>query len=388
MGKVMHRSFGTHPPPGGQCIEILAWGLGSLLLVSLQLPICWAQVNTGSITGYVTDPSGAAIPSATVTVTEVRTGIATKGVADSAGLYNITHLLPGEYTVAVEAQGFKRSVQEHVTLEVDSTMRVDSKLEMGAITQEITVTAAPAILKSEKTDVSKNINEQTVEALPIQAHNLTKLFDIVPGAIENYLQIGEGETPSGATSITVNGMWFGANDYMIDGITDLACCFSNQIVIAPNQDSVSEVKMSASNYDPEFGNSAGLIAQYVTKSGTNALHGSVWWSNMNKATFAANPFTEKIAGTGPEARVWGLRRSIRTRGRSAWEVPSRRIRCSCSGTTNSCAGQRMIPSRPQYLWRLGARGTLALWPRRIRSLTPRQAMPMGQGAPSLLATEP
>ena len=97
-------------------------------------------------------------------------------------------------------------------------------------------------------------------------------------------------------------MWFGANDYMIDGITDLACCFSNQIVIAPNQDSVSEVKMSASNYDPEFGNSAGLIAQYVTKSGTNQIHGSVWWSNMNKATFAANPFTEKIAGHGPARR--------------------------------------------------------------------------------------
>jgi outer membrane receptor protein involved in Fe transport len=297
--------FRAKVPLGNQWFKLFSSALVGLLVLCLHLQSGLAQVNSGSISGYVSDPSGAAVPNANVTVTEVRTGIATKGIADSAGLYNITHLLPGEYTVSVEAQGFKRFVQEHVTLQIDFTMRVDAKLELGAVTQEVSVTAAPPLLQSQKTDVSKDIDQQQVEALPIQAHNLTKLFDVVPGAIENYLQIGEGETPSGAVSVTVNGMWFGANDYMIDGITDLACCFSNQIVIAPNQDSVSEVKMSASNYDPEFGNSAGLIAQYVTKSGTNEVHGSVWWSNMNKATFAANPFTEKIAGTGPAGKGLG-----------------------------------------------------------------------------------
>lgn len=299
------RNLRGQPVPGAKCFRVLALVAGSVLMMYLHVPNGWAQLNTGSITGYVTDPSGAAVASANVTVTEVRTGVATKGVADSAGLYNITHLLPGQYTVAVESQGFKRFIQQNVTLQVDSTVRVDAKLEMGAVTQEITVTAAPAMLQSEKTDVSKNVNEQAVQALPVMNNNLTKLFDIVPGAVESMIQIGVGETPSGATSVTVNGMWFGANDYNIDGITDIACCFSNQIVIAPNVDSVSEIKMSASNYDPEFGNSAGMITQYVTKSGTNQLHGSAWWSNMNKATFAANPFTEKIAGTGPEGKGLG-----------------------------------------------------------------------------------
>ncbi len=279
--------------------------LTCLALVFLYAVNIWAQATWGAISGYVTDPSGGAVPGANVTVTEARTGIVTKGVTDAAGLYNITHLNPGEYTVTVEASGFKRFIQEHVSLQVDATVRIDVKLELGAVTQEVSVTSAPPMLKSEKTDVSRNINQQTIEALPVQGHNLTKLFDIVPGAVENYLQIGEGETPSGATSVTVNGMWFGANDYVIDGITDTACCFSNQIVFVPNQDSVSEVKMSASDYDPEFGNSAGLIAQYVTKSGTNEIHGSVWWSNMNKATFAANPFTEKIPGTGPQGKGLG-----------------------------------------------------------------------------------
>ena len=284
---------------------VWVWLAAALMLVASVQPNCWAQMTWGSITGYVSDPTGAAVPGATVAVTQVKTGVETKGVTDSSGLYNVTHLDPGEYTVRVEASGFKRFLQEHVGLQVDSIVRVDPKLELGALSQEVSVTAAPPVLKSEKTDVARNINEQTIQALPVLAHNLTKLFDVVPGAVENYLQIGEGETPSGATSITVNGMWFGANEYVIDGIVDTACCFSNQIVFAPNQDSVSEVKMSASDYDPEYGNSAGLIAQYVTKSGTNELHGSVWWSNINKATFAANPFTEKIPGTGPNGTGLG-----------------------------------------------------------------------------------
>ncbi len=285
--------------------KMLAIVVGVLLLACLGAGRARAQATWGSISGFVSDASGARIPGANISVREVSTGVVTKGVTDSSGLYNITHLRPGEYSVSVEIERFKRFSQEHVTLQVDSTVRVDCVLELGSVSQHVTVEGAAPQLQTEKTDVSRDIDQQKVEALPVTAHNLTKLFDLVPGAVENYLQIGEGETPSGATSVTVNGMWFGANDYLIDGITDLACCFSNQIVIAPNQDSVSEVKMSASDYDPEFGNSAGLIAQYVTKSGTNEIHGSAWWSNMNKATFAANPFTEKIPGTGPNGRGFG-----------------------------------------------------------------------------------
>lgn len=284
-----------------QSILVLILILGMISLA----PALHAQATWGTITGYVTDPSGASVPGANVTVTEERTGIITKAMTDSTGLYVITHLAPGEYTVAVENSGFRRFVQEHVTLEVSSTARIDCKLQLGAVTQQVSVTAAPLLLQSEKTVVGRNINMQTIQALPMMQHNLTKLFDVVPGAVENYLQIGEGEEPDGGTSVTVNGMWFGANEYLIDGITDVACCFSNQIVFVPNEDSVSEAKLSSSNYDPEFGNTAGLVAQFVTKSGTNQVHGSVWWTNMNNATFAADPFTEKIPGTGPHGKGTG-----------------------------------------------------------------------------------
>jgi hypothetical protein len=241
-------------------------------------------------------------------------------------------------------------------------VRVDCTLQLGPVTQQITVEAAAAQLQTEKTDVARNINEQTVEALPVVAHNLTKLFDLVPGAIENYLQIGEGETPSGATSVTVNGMWFGANDYMIDGITDLACCFSNQIVFAPNQDSVSEVKMSASNYDPEFGNSAGLIAQYITKSGTNDIHGSAWWTNMNKATFAANPFTEKIAGTGPNGTGLGPAPFNQNQGGASFGGPIRKNKMFVFGDyqlLRRAENDTLTATVPVLAWRQGDFSALA-----------------------------
>ncbi|PYV22232.1 MAG: hypothetical protein DMG24_17300, partial [Acidobacteria bacterium] len=102
-----------------------------------------AQAVWGAISGYVADQSGAAVPGASVSITNAKTGVQAKGVTDSAGLYNITHLDPGEYSVTVEAAGFKRFVQEHVILQVDSTVRIDLKLELGAITQKVTVTGAP-----------------------------------------------------------------------------------------------------------------------------------------------------------------------------------------------------------------------------------------------------
>src|SRR5215831_16172255 len=113
--------------------KVLVLLFAGTMLGSLGASNSRAQATWGAISGYVSDPTGAAIPSANITVTEVKTGIVTKGVTDSVGLYNITHLNPGEYKVEVEASGFKRFVQEHVTLQVDSTVRIDPKLELGEV---------------------------------------------------------------------------------------------------------------------------------------------------------------------------------------------------------------------------------------------------------------
>src|SRR5467141_3522694 len=144
-------------------IKVFAVFIGVMSLVCLGSGRARAQATWGSINGFVSDASGAMIPAASISVTEERTGVVTKGVTDASGLYNITHLLPGEYSVSVEMEGFKHFTQQHVTLQVDSTVRVDCVLELGSVSQKVTVEGAAPQLQVEKTDVARNINERAVE---------------------------------------------------------------------------------------------------------------------------------------------------------------------------------------------------------------------------------
>lgn len=266
-----------------------------------------AQAVSGSITGFVTDQSGATIPNANISVTNTNTGVVTKLSTDAAGLYNATRIPPGTYSVAVEAPGFKRAVQENITVQVDATQRIDIKLELGEITQQVTVTATAPLLESQKTDVATTISERQIEAIPVRGRNVTLLYDLVPGVVS-----GQGgnldvtENPSGFEGAMVHGMWQDNNTYELDGIDDTAYGFSGFMVINPNPDFIQELKITTADYDPEFGQSAGLVAQYVTKSGTNAFHGTANWTNRNSDTFAADPITEKIAGTGPQGKGIGV----------------------------------------------------------------------------------
>jgi hypothetical protein len=286
-------------------VRALVVVLGASMLACLFPADGRAQAVWGAISGYVADQSGAAVPGASVSITNAKTGVQTEGVTDSAGLYNITHLDPGEYSVTVEAAGFKRFVQEHVILQVDSTVRIDLKLELGAITPKVTVTGAPPILKSEKTDVAQEFNEHAVESLPTLGRNVTKLYELVPGVVELVFQAPSFENPSEQNGVSTNGQFYTTGEYALDGVSITSVGFSGFQAIVPDEDAVQEAKFTTADYDPEFGSSAGMIAQYVTKSGTNDLHGSLFWFNRNSATFAADPFTEKIPGTGPNGKGLG-----------------------------------------------------------------------------------
>jgi hypothetical protein len=276
----------------------------SFLLSSVH-PI-FGQAVSGTINGYVYDSAEAIIPGAKVTITNTGTGAVTARSTDEDGLYVATNLPPGAYSVAVEAAGFRRTVQENVVLRIDSAVRVDLRLELGAVTEQVTVSGAPPILKTEKTDVGLYIPEQQLRELPTFGRNLSKLYNTIPGVIQNSFQIGAGENPSEFNGTVVHGQFFGNSEYDIDGITNTACCFSGFQVIVPNQDSVQEMKVTTAAYDPEYGASAGMVAQYVTKSGTNQFRGSLFEFNRNKSTFAADPFTEKLPNTGKEGKGFGV----------------------------------------------------------------------------------
>jgi outer membrane receptor protein involved in Fe transport len=265
-----------------------------LLLLALAFegaPQGHAQAVWGSITGYVTDASGAAVPQATVTVTAEDTGIETTVQGDTAGFYNATHLNPGQYSVSVRMPGFSGFVREHVLLQVGASVRVDCPLKVGSASETVTVTAAPPILNTEKTDVNARFDAQMVDSFPVVGNNITQLYSLVPGVLSDTFQMGTGENPQGTNRTYVNGVWSGAQVYVLDGITDVDYGFSGIQVINPPPDGVQELKIITADYDPEFGNTAGMVAQYVTKSGTNHLHGSVYEYNQNSATFAPTPFS-------------------------------------------------------------------------------------------------
>lgn len=282
----------------------------SLLLLILPMavlsaPVAWGQATSGSISGFVTDNSGAVIPHGNVTVTNEATGVSTAATTDESGFYNITHIIAGNYSVTIAANGFKTFTKQHIVLQVDSTVRADARLELGAVTEQVTVSAAAVALKTEKADVDHLLDQHEIERTPVNSDNLTTLYLTAPGVMPFSFQIGNNENPSEGFMTSVNGQLWMANDYQMDGISDIAWGFTGLQIIVPPPDSVQELKITTANYDPEYGSVGGMVAQYVTKSGTNAIHGSAYWMNRNSWSSAANPFTEKIPGTGPHGTGTG-----------------------------------------------------------------------------------
>ncbi len=266
----------------------------------------FVQAVSGAINGYVTDSSGAPVPNASVVIVNEQTGVENKTSTDASGFYNVTNLVPGQYSISVDQKGFAKYVQSHITLNVDATVRADAKLQVGTMSQTVVVAAGAELLQTEKSDVSQTFAQSQLASLPLINRNLTNLYADIPGAVVDTFQMGAGENPQGSNRVYINGTWSGAQEFILDGITDVAYGFSGIQIINPPVDSIQELKMTTADYDPEFGNTAGMVAQYVTKSGTNDLHGSIFYFNQNSDTFAADPLTEKIAGTGPNGKGLGV----------------------------------------------------------------------------------
>ncbi|PYU97888.1 MAG: hypothetical protein DMG26_20140, partial [Acidobacteria bacterium] len=265
----------------------------------------WGQQVSGTIAGYVTDQSGSVVPGASVTATNILTGVAAKRSTEPSGLYAFTNLIPGTYIVEVEAPGFQKFVQKDIVLTVDSKITVDAQMTLGAVSQEVTITAAPSALKMEKADVSTVISERAIESLPTVGRNVSQLELLSPGVMPYVFQQGPSENPSLGTTAVANGQFWGSNEFQIDGITDVEFGSTGMQIVVPTEDSVQEMKVTTADYDAELGQVSGLVSQYVTKSGTNDLRGSLFWFNRNSDTFAADPYAEKVPGTGPHGTGTG-----------------------------------------------------------------------------------
>lgn len=252
----------------------------------------FGQTVYGNIYGTVTDTTGAAIPGATITVTDVAKGTSVNVQSNGSGGFTADHLIPDVYDVKVAANGFSNFEQNGIHVFADTSEKVDAALKPGAASQTVQVNAnSVPELKTERADVSTEFDARQVQDLPIQGRNFTNLQLLVPGAQPLGWTHAADENPQGSAQIQVDGQAFGGVGYVLDG-TDNQDPILGIIVINPPLDSISETKVTTSNYDAEFGKAIASIMNTQTKSGTNSFHGTIYDYRESNANLATNPFTQ------------------------------------------------------------------------------------------------
>ena len=267
------------------CVSLVAFGLTG---------VASAQQIFGSIVGTVTDPSGAAVNAAKVTIADMQKGTKFEVNTNESGNYTKGQLIPGNYQVTIEAPGFQKTVSNAITVGVDAVARFDVALQVGNVSQEVEVTAAAPLLQSDRADVAQTFDAHQVEELPSVGRNLQAFELLQPGSVPFGWGHASDENPQNSVQMVVNGQVFDAMGYELDGTTNQDPILGI-IVINPTFDSVQEVKQANQDFDAEFSYTGGGMASYSTKSGTNQLHGDAFeYLQVNTPgfqDFARNPFT-------------------------------------------------------------------------------------------------
>ncbi|MGA2136143.1 MAG: carboxypeptidase regulatory-like domain-containing protein [Bryobacteraceae bacterium] len=266
-----------------------------LLALSAWSGTLRAQQVFGSIFGTVTDPSGAAVNGAKVTIVDTQKGTKFEATSNESGNYTVGHLIPGTYQVTIEASGFQKAVSSPVNVQVDFAARYDVALQVGNVTQEVEVTAAAPLLQSDRADVAQTFTSEQIEELPSIGRNAQAMELLNPGTVRLGWAHASDENPQGSQQMEVNGQLFSAMGYELDGTTNQDPILGI-IVINPTFDSLAEVKQANQNFDAEFEYVGGGIATYSTKSGTNTFHGDAFdyiqTNSPGFSDFGRNPFTD------------------------------------------------------------------------------------------------
>jgi hypothetical protein len=252
------------------------------------------QGTIGTITGVVTDPSGSTIPDATVTILDEGKGVDFHLKTNEAGVYSITSLIPGKYTVTVAAKGFKTYVNKDLVLTVNQVLRVDVSMELGAETQTVTVEAAAPLINTEEGRLGATVSGTQVENMPLDGRNIYQLMQLVPGAV-NTTSINL-EQDNGGSMTNINGTRANFNGFLLDGMANKG--LSGGSNAQPSPDMVQEFRIETNNFSAQYGNSAGSITDVSIKSGTNNFHGSVYEYFRNDKLNARNFFD------GPTKQLW------------------------------------------------------------------------------------
>lgn len=252
-----------------------------------------AQSFTASILGTIRDGTGAVVPAATVTAVNTGTNARTEARSDQHGNYTLPLLPPGQYVLEVEATGFKKLVRSGIVLQVQQQAWLDVTLELGAVTESISVKADAPLLEATTSALGKVVENRRIMELPLNTRNIYSLLFLTPGTTgsvgNNYNNV----------SFSINGS--GNRDIVIDGVTATQPTVNGVVGISvfPSVDAIEEYKVQAANFSAEFGRAAGGVLNVVYKSGTNTLHGSAYEflrnSVLDSNNFFANRLGQKLA---------------------------------------------------------------------------------------------
>ncbi len=253
-----------------------------------------AQVSGATLTGTVTDASGATIPQAQIVITNVSTGVTRNVTTDSAGFYTAPNLLPGTYEVRVTATGFSTQVRTGITLTVGAQQALPITMQVGQVSQTVEVTTEAPTVELTSSTLSAQVTGATVRELPLNGRSWTDLANLQPGVItaESHLLTGDQNRGFGA-QISISGGRPQLNNYRLDGISinDYANGGPGSVLGGNlGVDAIQEFSVLTSNYSAEYGKTAGGVVNAITRSGTNQFHGSAYEFIRNSAVDARNFF--------------------------------------------------------------------------------------------------
>ena len=277
--------------------------LASLFVFGLSTSTASAQAVFGSIIGTVTDSQGAAVVGAKVAVTSVTKSFAYDTTTNESGNYSVTHLIPDQYRIRIEAPGFKAYDVPSVPVSADTAAHVDAQLQVGDVTQSIEVTGEVPQLITDRADVDVQFSQKYVEDLPVLNRNFTSFELLSPGTQKlPGFNHAATENPQGGGQIQVNGQHFSGTNFELDG-TDNQDPILGIIVVNPNLDAIAETKIALQDYDAESGKAIAGVIKVQTKSGSNEFHGSGFYYYRDSAQQARDPFTNK-PGVPLPAATW------------------------------------------------------------------------------------
>jgi hypothetical protein len=236
-----------------------------------------AQILYGSIVGNVKDAQGGAVPGATVTVTNKDTGLTLDATSNAEGAYSFTNVLPGTYDVKVALQGFREFVRTNVPVTISNISRVDVTLEVGTLSETVTVASDAQLLQTDKADVHTEIKSTELVAMPLNRfRNYQALMNLVPGTTPMAFGNAETDTPARSLATNVNGQVNTNNSTRTDGATNMNVWLPNHEMYISPAETVDTVNVSTSSFDAEQGNAGGAAITVITKSGTNNFKGSAF----------------------------------------------------------------------------------------------------------------